>query len=90
MSAYSGTDALKILRTDPEFDLLITDYSMPKMTGGELAAAVRALYPQLPILLATGYAELPGGLDLKLPRLAKPYLQSDLKAEIQRLINEAS
>jgi hypothetical protein len=50
------------------------------MTGVEFAKVVRARYPDLPIVLATGYAELPAGLgaDLKLPRLAKPFLQRDL------------
>ena len=53
---------------------------MPEMTGVEFAKLVRARYPHLPIVLATGYAELPTGLgaDLKLPRLAKPFLQRDL------------
>lgn len=87
--AYSGAQALELLRSGPEFDLLITDFSMPKMTGGELAVAVRALYPNLPILLATGYAELPSGHDLRLPRLAKPYLQCDLDAEIRNLFSQA-
>jgi CheY-like chemotaxis protein len=87
--AYSGAQALELLRAGQEFDLLITDFSMPKMTGGDLALAVRALYPDLPILLATGYAELPSNHDLRLPRLAKPYLQSDLNAEIRKLFGQA-
>ncbi len=86
-STFSALEALKILRTNPEFDLLITDYSMPKMTGGELAAAARALYPKLPILIATGYAELPGGQTMDLPRLAKPYFQAQLQKEIESLMN---
>ncbi len=87
-SAYSGAQALEILRTDPEFDLLITDYSMPKMTGGDLAVAARALYPKLPILMATGYADLPSGLGMDLPRLAKPYFQSQLQSEIENVMRE--
>lgn len=84
--AYSGAKALEILQTKPAFDLLITDFSMPKMSGGQLALAARELYPDLPILLATGYAELPEDDVLKLPRLSKPYLQHQLQTEIENAI----
>ena len=40
----------------------------------------------LPILLATGYAELPEGSSLDLPRLAKPYQQNQLAAEVAKLV----
>jgi len=50
--------ALELLRRTPEaFDLLITDLSMPRLGGLDLARAVRALRPDLPILLATGFVE---------------------------------
>lgn len=82
--AYSGADALTTLKSKPRFDLLITDFSMPRMTGGQLARAARELFPDLPILLTTGHIELPddGGLDL--PCLSKPYSQRDLQAAIVR------
>ena len=85
-SANSGATALKILKADTTYDLLITDFSMPKMSGLQLAMAVRAFLPQLPILLATGYAELPEKSDLALPQLSKPYLQSDLQSAIKELV----
>jgi CheY-like chemotaxis protein len=67
-------------------DLLITDYSMPRMTGIQLAKAARELRPGLPILLATGYADLPEGADIDLPRLNKPYQQDQLAAEIASVL----
>jgi signal transduction histidine kinase len=82
----SGEDALEILRHPRPIDLMITDYAMPKMTGAQLADAARALRPHLPILLATGYAELPTGSALDLPRLGKPYHQAQLAAEIGKLL----
>ncbi len=84
--AYSGAQALDLMRGEAKFDLLITDFSMPKMNGGQLARAARELRPGLPILLATGYADLPAGVEIDLPRLAKPYLQHQLAAEIARLV----
>jgi CheY-like chemotaxis protein len=59
---------------------------MPGMTGVELARIVRDKRPEIPILLATGYAELPPGQSASLPRLAKPYRQAELQAEIARLL----
>ena len=85
-SANSGAKALKILEADTMYDLLITDFSMPRMNGLQLAMAVRAFLPKLPILLATGYTELPEKSGLALPQLSKPYLQSDLQGAIEDMV----
>lgn len=86
VEAHSGKEALAHLQRDGHFDLLITDYSMPEMTGGELAKAARALLPDLPILIASGYAELPPGIDFDVARLGKPYTQQQLALEIERVL----
>ena len=65
---------------------MITDYAMPGMTGLELAEQARALRPNLPILLATGYADLPTRPGVVLPRLSKPYQQQQLAEQIQNLL----
>jgi hypothetical protein len=52
----------------------------------ELSRIVHRDYPGLPILLATGYADLPEGQNCDLPRLSKPYRQETLKEEIDRLL----
>ena len=55
----SSTKALKIFREHPEqFDLIITDMTMPAMTGVDLARAVLQIRPDLSIILCTGYSEL--------------------------------
>jgi CheY-like chemotaxis protein len=66
---------------------MITDFSMPRMNGAELARAVRELVPALPILIATGYADLPPGSGIDLPRISKPYTQAQLAKEIARLLS---
>jgi signal transduction histidine kinase len=86
IEANSGEAALEILRSGREVDVLLTDFSMPRMTGVQLATAARALRPALPIILATGYAELPEGAEADLPRLRKPYQQSQLLMEITRAV----
>jgi PAS domain S-box-containing protein len=81
IAAPSGRIALDVLRDDDSVDLVITDQIMPDMTGAELAKAIRAEWPKLAVILATGFAEVP--LDsVPLPRLAKPFNQEDLAEKI--------
>jgi CheY-like chemotaxis protein/two-component sensor histidine kinase len=86
IGANSGQHALDILKSDQPLDLMVTDHMMPGMTGLELAAASREVRPSLPVLLATGYAELPEGTQLDLPRLAKPYHQDQLRDQLDQLL----
>jgi signal transduction histidine kinase len=86
IKASSGPDALDVLRDGQVVDLMITDYAMPGMTGLQLAEEARRLRPGLPILLATGYAELPANAALELPRLSKPYQQRQLAEQIAHLL----
>ena len=90
LEAHSGAQALDLLRDEQAVDLLLTDYAMPGMTGVELGEAARALRADLPVLLATGYAELPEGTATDLPRLAKPYTQHQLAAMIGKLLAKVS
>jgi len=83
-SASGASDALAMLRREP-VDLVITDFAMPQMTGVELADSIAAQHPGTPVVLATGYAELPQGAATQLPRLAKPFLQADLARAISRI-----
>jgi PAS domain S-box-containing protein len=76
--ANSANEALQLLSED-SFDLLITDYAMPRMTGGELAAIVAEKWPGIRVVLATGYAELPSGSTLSCERLSKPFTQLQLE-----------
>jgi CheY-like chemotaxis protein len=55
-----------------QFDVVVTDYAMPGMTGLDLATKIREMEPNLPIIIATGYADLPPHATLGFPRLNKP------------------
>ena len=84
---YSSTaaEALEILQGREPIDLVITDQVMPTMTGLQLAGAIAAIRPGLPIIIATGYAEIAAGTSPDLPRLTKPFTQAELAAAITRL-----
>ena len=85
----SGPKALEVLERGEPVDLLITDFSMPRMTGVELAEKARELRPALPILLATGYMNMPEGSSISLPRLSKPYMLAELREKIDSVMSAA-
>jgi PAS domain S-box-containing protein len=81
--ANSAHEALAILRREHGIQLLITDQGMPGMTGLQLIEEVKSACPQLPMILATGYAELPPGADPRLITLAKPFREHDLASAVE-------
>ncbi|VVO73839.1 PAS domain-containing sensor histidine kinase [Pseudomonas fluorescens] len=78
IAATSGVQALEMLEGDQAIDLVITDMAMPQMSGAQLADAIRRLKPDMPIILATGYAERLENFEAGLPRLSKPFTQLNL------------
>ena len=86
--AESAQEALELLRSEPSLDLVITDHAMPGMTGTELAVRIRRDWPELPIVIATGYTDLPAEAELGLPRLSKPYRQQELADLVARMVGD--
>jgi signal transduction histidine kinase len=84
----SGAAALLALGAERGIELVITDHAMPGMTGVELVSRIRGNWPEMPVIIATGYAELVGDTDLGLPRLSKPYRQQELAALVARLVGD--
>lgn len=78
VEATSGSQALDILKQNQAIEAMMTDHAMPLMTGVQLAEKAWGQRPDLPIILASGYAELPQGSGADLIRLRKPYRQDDL------------
>ncbi|MGB7244073.1 MAG: GAF domain-containing protein [Sulfitobacter sp.] len=78
--ANGAAEALKLLKTKPEFDLAILDMHMPETDGIELAKKVKASYPELPLILfsSLGLREDDVQADLFRAYLAKPLRQSHL------------
>ncbi len=84
IEAHSGAEALGKLAAGVEVDVVITDHAMPGMTGLQLARSIQEMYSGLPIILATGYAELPADpQSLGIQRLPKPCNQYEIAMAIQ-------
>jgi CheY-like chemotaxis protein len=84
IEASSGEQALAILRREKSVDLVITDQAMPRMTGLQLIQKIEAEWPNMPVILATGYAELSLENELLHPKLAKPFLQYDVAQAVEK------
>jgi signal transduction histidine kinase len=91
VEAHSGAEALNLLNSGLKVDVVLTDHAMPAMTGLQLAENIQRRYPGLPIILATGYAELPvDPAALGIARLAKPCTQDEIAAAIQHAMRPAA
>jgi CheY-like chemotaxis protein len=80
--AANGMEAIRILEDGKcKFDLLITDYAMPQVSGTGVIAKARELYPEVPALIMTGYAESsviadrPEGVEVLLKPFTPPILE---------------
>ena len=87
--AGSAAQALKVALADKRPDIVVADYKMPGMSGVELAQALRAERPNLPVLLITGFANLGERDAAGLPRLAKPFRESEIVARVADLLNRS-
>jgi CheY-like chemotaxis protein len=85
--AQSGNHALRLLESDSPFDVVVTDYAMPGMNGFELAQRIKERNSRLPVILATGYAELPANRSIEFERLSKPYTAKDLAAALEKAVS---
>jgi CheY-like chemotaxis protein len=90
IEANSGAEALRLLRSGEQPDLMITDYLMPGMNGVELIDHARPLAPKMELMLITGYSTIAEGPGASLPRLAKPFRQADLAEMVADLLTRES
>ena len=89
--AGSGAQAIQIVKATPALDLVITDFSMPGMSGVALAGALQNLRPGIRVIIMTGYDEsLPGENSAnEYARLSKPFMLDDLTRVIARATEQA-
>jgi CheY-like chemotaxis protein len=92
----SSPAALDRFASKPDsFDLVISDVTMPRMTGGELVAKIKAIRPDIPAILISGFHDEPapteegGAVDI-VERVKKPFTRSDLALAIRRALDRRS
>ena len=89
----SSIEALNLFKLDPmRFDIVITDMTMPKMTGNMLAKALIALRPDLPVILCTGFSasitkEIADRLGIR-ALVMKPVLMNQIAATVRRVLDD--
>ncbi len=91
LTAANGEEALGILTHDGAIDLLVSDVVMPVMDGPTLGRAARSLFPDLPILFMSGYAEeqLRKSIDLgRMHFIPKPFSVKALAVAVQQALSE--
>lgn len=90
LQAEDAEEALPILQGDTAIDLLLTDVGLPGMNGEELAAAAREARPELPILFATGFAEIVhidgSELATRMSMIAKPFSIDALRDKVNGML----
>ena len=85
-AAQDGIEALELLAKEA-FDVVIVDYAMPKMLGGDLAAIIKRAKPSQPILMITAYLEKLVASDTPVDALlGKPFGIEDLRRAIAKLL----
>jgi len=94
-SRTSSLEALELIRDQPQrFDLVITDMTMPKMTGDKLAAEILSIRQDIPIILCTGFADPIAEEKAKVLGikgiLMKPILRVDLARAVSKAMNAAN
>ena len=82
--------ALEIFRSRPgEFDLIITDYTMPNLTGIDLSKEIRRIQPDIPIILCTGFSEKvteKGAIDLGVELAMKPFGMKQIAELVRKVL----
>jgi len=90
-SQTDSMKALEIFRSSPDkFDLIITDYTMPKLTGLDFAREVLRVRPDMPIMLCTGFSEkiTPDSVkELGMGFLMKPYGMRQMSEAIRKILD---
>jgi len=88
----SSTEALELIQKSPDqFDLVVSDQTMPGLTGDKLAEQIRKIRPDIPVILCSGFSEVltpEREKEIRVDKLVrKPFVDDELEIEIRRLLD---
>ncbi|NLD35872.1 MAG: response regulator [Desulfatiglans sp.] len=89
----SSTAAFEVFKRDPKrFDIVITDQTMPKMTGAQLAKEFMTIRPDIPIILCTGFSDVISEEEAKAigikEFIMKPIVISDIACKVRKILDK--
>ncbi|WP_429413764.1 response regulator [Pseudomonas plecoglossicida] len=89
-SVRDANEALQVLRSAEQVDLLVSDVGLPGMNGRQLAEIARTLRPHLPVLFITGYAETAAAREAFLgpgmQLICKPFALKQLQVQVAQML----
>ena len=86
VTTANGMDALKFVEEDADIDLVLADFSMAPMDGADLAGAIQAMRPGLPVVIMTGHDDIAWRGKFSAERvLRKPFTAQEFEQRIQAL-----
>ncbi len=90
--ALSVADALQMLEAGEKFDLVIADLMMPQVDGVQLLKIVKDRWPQLPVLIMTGYASIASAVETAkngaVGYIPKPFTPEELESVVEGLLSD--
>ncbi|MGM0417495.1 MAG: PAS domain S-box protein [Thermodesulfobacteriota bacterium] len=89
----SSVEALEVFRAKPDlFDLIVTDHTMPNMTGVALAREVHCIKPDMPVVICSGFSEIAAGGKSRISGISdfimKPVLKTDLAFSVRDALDK--
>ncbi|MFQ5797369.1 MAG: response regulator [Bacteroidota bacterium] len=90
-TAADGDEAMNVVQMKP-FDLVLLDIKMPKVDGFEVLKFLKSKYPDIKVIMLTGFADLKNAIESKKlgaeDFVSKPYDLVDLLTTIERVVSE--
>lgn len=86
--AQDGIEGLALV-AQQTFDLVLLDFFMPRMHGGEVARRIKQIAPSLPILMVTAYVEKLIGSERTINMLGKPFGVDDLRCKVTEVLRSS-
>lgn len=90
--AADGEEGLEQVRSGGQFDLIVSDVVMPTMDGPAMAREIRKIYPEIPIVFMSGYAEEQLRKEIDVPNmhfLAKPFSVQQIAETVENVLRAA-